>query len=525
MAYTLLNACAAITLALPTALPAAPQSGELQRATGEIRQGQLEKAESTLRGARQARPDSVAVNQLLGVVLEREEKFQEAEQVLKQAWRLSGGKNPQILLALCQAEFALKRKPEAQSLATQVLALAGDNPQLYYGVGRLLRDNGLAEPALPQLVEAHSLAPGDPAVTSELIVASLDTGHQRQADALLVSFIAAASYEDLLNAGARFGETGKYGAAVRALERALQLKPDGRDAAFNLALAYLHHGAPDRALAALDSVPAPPVSDPADDRADYCYLRAKIAAALHRDDKAGEAFLQALAIEPDNDSLCSDAGLFFFRFGDFWKALDVYRKCSERLPDSAPVATGLGLTYFRLGKYDDATRSFTSVLALRPDSDAAREALVFLDYVSGQLPAAQKLIEDRLRTWGADYYLYYLEGLVLSRLDPRESREKAIDALNQAIRLNPTFAPAYFQRAKIWEQAHDSWRALSDLDRATRLDSTYAEPFYLMAQIDYRLGRRQDAARAQREYSLRERDREEKEQHQLVENRLLQAIQ
>ena len=67
--------------------------------------------------------------------------------------------------------------------------------------------------------------------------------------------------------------------------------------------------------------------------------------------------------------------------------------------------------------------------------------------------------------------------------------------------------------------------AVVELDTATRLDRTYAEPFYLMAQIDYRLGKTEQAEQARHEYSLREKEREEKEQKQLVENRLLQALQ
>ena len=124
-----------------------------------------------------------------------------------------------------------------------------------------------------------------------------------------------------------------------------------------------------------------------------------------------------------------------------------------------------------------------------------------------------------------DYYTYYLHALVLLRLEPHGDHTAARRSLDEALRRSPQFAPAYLQRAKLWNETGQAARALADLQTATQLDNTYAEPFYLMAQIDYRLGKRNEAEQARREYSRREREREEKRQKQLVENRLLQALQ
>ncbi len=498
-----------------------PEQNNVRQIAGAIQRGELKEAEAALASLLRSHPNSADAYRLLGAVFEREQKLQQAESALQTAAKLSEGKDPQVLFLLCQTEFDLKKKTEALGLAHQLAALAGDNPQAHYALGRLLRENGVVREATQQLATAARLAPGNPAVTTELIVAYLDQGRGQEADALLESFIRSASYEDLLNAGSRFGETGKSRAAIEAFDRAVQLKPDSYDATFNLGFAYYHQGNWDEALNTLNRIPP----QLARNQADYHYLRGKIEAALHQEEAAGEEYLAALELQPDNESLCSDAGLLFFHFESFWKALDVYEKCSHRLPDSATIETGLGLTYFRLGKYDDAASTFKKVLNLRPDADAAREALAFLDYVSGHLAEAKELVEGRLGGRGTDYYLYYLHALVLLRLDPRGDHSAALRSLHEALRLNPQFAPAYFQRAKLRNDAGETSRSLSDLDAATRLDRTYAEPFYLMAQIDYRLGKTEQAEQARVEYSLRENEREEKEQKQLVENRLLQALQ
>ena len=499
----------------------APAQNEMQQIAEAIQSGKLKEAEAALESLLKSQPNSAEAYRLLGAVFEREQKLSQAESALQRAAKLSGEKDPQALFLLCQTEFDLKKKTEALGLAHQLAVLAGDNPQAHYALGRLLREKGVTPEAIQELATAVRLAPGNPAVTTELIVAYLDDGRGQEADALLKSFITPASYEDLLNAGSRFGETGKFPAAVEAFERAVRLKPDSYDATFNLGFAYYHQGNWEKALDTLNRIPP----QLAGNQADYHYLRGKIEAALHQEQAAAEEYLAALKLEPDNESLCSDAGLLFFHFENFWKSLDVYEKCAQRLPDSAPIETGLALAYFRLGKYDDAASTFNKVLNLRPDADAAREALAFLDYVSGHLAEAKQLVESRLNSAGADYYLYYLHALVLRRLEPRGDPSAALRSLDESLRLSPQFAPAYFQRAKLRNDAGDTSRALADLDTATRLDRTYAEPFYLMAQIDYRLGKTEQAEQARHEYSLREKEREEKEQKQLVENRLLQALQ
>ena len=124
-----------------------------------------------------------------------------------------------------------------------------------------------------------------------------------------------------------------------------------------------------------------------------------------------------------------------------------------------------------------------------------------------------------------DYYTYYLHALVLLRLEPHGDHTAARRSLDETLRRSPQFAPAYFQRAKLWDETGQTARALADLQTATQLDNTYAEPFYLRAQIDYRLGKRNEAEQARREYSRRESEREEKRQKRLVESRLLQALQ
>jgi len=384
-----------------------------------------------------------------------------------------------------------------------------------------LRENGQVSEAVNELEKAHSLAARDPAITTELIIAYLQQRDAAKAGPLLESLLHTAAYSDLLEAGSRMGEAGELELAVAAFERAAALQPDRYDAKFDLAFALFRLGRYADAMNTLDQIPAAQ----SEGQPDYHYLRGKVELALEHPQAAAEQYALGLRQQPDNESLCTDAGLLHSRFEDFWKALEVFQSCAQKLPDSVPIETGLGLTYFRLGKYPDAIAAFRKVLSLRPEADAAREALGFLLYVTSSFAEARQVLEQRLASREVDYYLPFLEALVLLRLDPREYRAQALDSLERSIRLNAKFAPAYFQRGKLEWEMGDATSSLADLELATKLDPDYAQPYYLMAQIYYKRGKKDQAEQAQEKSAALNREREETEQKRDLENRLFQALQ
>ncbi len=502
-------------------LQAQSAPSNLQQAAALIEKGNFAEAEARVREALKTDPDSALAYRLLGTLYEREEKFSEAEEALAKAAQLSEQKDSQVLFELCRTKFALKKTRAALDLASRISEIEAKNPAAHYALGRLLRENSLPDVAAAELERARALEPRNPAVTTELVLADLDRERADEAETLLKSILNGVSFSDLMQAGARFGEAGQYPAAVRAFERAAELEPGSYNARFNLAFTFYHQGEFAKAQTVLERISP----SEADSHPDYHYLRGKVELALMRAQVAGEQFLQALKVQPDNESLCMDAGLLFFQHEHFWKALAIYEACSRHLPDSAAIETGLGLTYFRLGKYDAAVQSFRRVLALRSDADAAREALAFLLYVSGNLTEARRLLEERLGAADADYYTYYLHALVVLRLETRGERSVALRSLDQALRRNPTFAPAYFQRGKVRAEEGDSERALADLRRATELNPAYAQPYYLMAQIAYKVGKKEEAEQARVRFRALDRDKEEQDQKRQVENRLLQSLQ
>jgi tetratricopeptide (TPR) repeat protein len=486
-----------------------------------IEQGKLQAAEAELKLALRSDPNSSTIYRVLGFVYQRQHRLPEAEHALEESLRLSPANNPQAMFLLAQTKFALKKNKEAVALARQLSSLAPDDPHIHYALGRMLRENGQVSEGVGELEKAHALAAQDPATTTELII-----GYQQQRDSaklapLLESFFGTAPYSDLVQAGSRMAEAGELGLAVSVFQRATDLQPDRYDGKFDLALALFRVGRYPEALKILDQIPAAQ----SEQQPDYHYLRAKVELALEDPKAAGEEYALALRQQPDNESLCVDAGLLYSRFEDFWKALGVFEACVQKLPDSVPIETGLGLTYFRLGKYPAAIAAFRKVLDLRPEADAAREALGFLLYITSSFSDARQVLEPRLANREVDYYLPFLHALVLLRLDARENRLPALHSLEQSIKLNPKFAPAYFQRGKLLWEMGEATRALADLDLATKLDPEYAQPYYLRAQIYFKQGKKDEAEQTLQKSAALNREREETEQKRDLANRLFQALQ
>jgi len=90
--------------------------------------------------------------------------------------------------------------------------------------------------------------------------------------------------------------------------------------------------------------------------------------------------------------------------------------------------------------------------------------------------------------------------MVLYRLSP-QLRSKALDAVNRALQANGKFPPSYFLRGKIRMDRSDFTGALEDFEHAVELDSSYPLPYYKMAQIYTRQGRRREAEDARRKFS------------------------
>jgi tetratricopeptide (TPR) repeat protein len=307
------------------------------------------------------------------------------------------------------------------------------------------------------------------------------------------------NFDALMTAGLGLVDCEEFASAIPVFEKAHQLRPDSAPAAYNLALAQYKSGDLARAL---ETIGGGGEASP-----DVLYLRGKIKLGLGQSDGAG-GMVEACRLEPANEAFCANAALVFIRQEKFLDAVNLLEAALAKSPGSGVLLPLLGLAEFRLGRYREAIRSYSAALEKDGSLDAAREGLGFLCYVTGDLGKARTVVESGLSHPTADFYLSYLDALVLYRLSA-QLRAKAGEAIDRAIRANPKFAPSYFLRGKMAMEDNHVTAALADFERAVELDPRYPMPYYKMAQIYARQGRADEANRARARFSALGSRREE----------------
>ncbi|HXF27159.1 MAG TPA: tetratricopeptide repeat protein [Bryobacteraceae bacterium] len=303
-------------------------------------------------------------------------------------------------------------------------------------------------------------------------------------------------------AGIGLGQCKDYADAVHVLEKLRTLNPASSAALFDLALAHYKNAEFQAALHDLESLP----SGPGHERPDVLFLRGKILQALKRPGSAA-SLSGACQAQPEED-YCDDAAIELLREEHFLEAADLLQNSAGRMHASVTLLTTLGLAQFRLGRYHDAIATYSKALQIDPKLDAPREGLGFLLYMTGDLERARSVVEQGLDRPEADFYLPYLRALILYRTS-RQLWHDALASLTRALQRNPKFAPSYFLRGKIQFEENNLDAALVDFQTAARLDPKYPLPYYKMAQIFLREGKRNAAEEAQRRFAALGNLREE----------------
>lgn len=93
-------------------------------------------------------------------------------------------------------------------------------------------------------------------------------------------------------------------------------------------------------------------------------------------DEAGEMIKKAVAMEPDNGAFLDSLGWFYFKKGDYEKALkELLRAIEVTKPEDAVVYEHVGDTYAQLGRAADALRAWEKALALDNENKKLAEKI------------------------------------------------------------------------------------------------------------------------------------------------------
>lgn len=363
---------------------------------------------------------------------------------------------------------------------------------LFNALGVVYRREGKLEEAAEEFRKAIQILPQFTAALLQLASLDQQDGKKKEAAELFgAAGESTTNFDALMAAGLGLADCEDYPNAARVLAKALSIHPDSATAIYNLALAQYKAGDLASALNTAASITSEP-------GADVLYLRGKIKQALGRAD-GREDLAGACRSDPGNETFCTDAALAEIRQERFLEALDLLQPALKKSFRSDALLPLVALSEFRLGRYQEAIQTYRQALGNKSTLDASREGLGFLYYVTGDLEQARAVVEEGLKNPHADFYLAYLDAIILYRLSP-QLRAQTRQAIERAIAANPSFAPSYFLRGKIEMENKETTAALADFEHAVSLAPHYPLPYYKMAQIYARQGRTREAETAQRKF-------------------------
>lgn len=281
----------------------------------------------------------------------------------------------------------------------------------------------------------------------------------------------------------------RYRAVQRArelLEEATESMPDDPEAALLLAKASLLAGEPVEAMAVLQGMA------PAQRNSTERLLLMGETRALLGDLKSAEDDLRLALNDAPRDPECLAAYAWLQNFpGDFEGALTTLAKARSLLPRAPWVPYRMGVSYLFLGKLAQAETACQQALQLDPKYSPAY-------MVRGMVKIDEKHYQDAIIDFTKAAELapdnaFYHRQLGIALYDSGKAA-LAAQQFNLALQGDPKDADGYYWRAKSLQAQGEKEKAIADLNAVIGLDPDYAEAYSELARIYAETGQASRAA-------------------------------
>jgi tetratricopeptide (TPR) repeat protein len=202
-----------------------------------------------------------------------------------------------------------------------------------------------------------------------------------------------------------------------------------------------------------------------------------LAAALQGQGKdALNAYEQAARYLPEDAPVQNNFGDLLFKQGQYAEAEQYFLKALRLQPDYGDAAHNLGRTLLKQYRYPAAEQVFRRLVQLAPEDGAACSGLGASLRELNQLEEAEKWLRKALgltpRDAGCLAELGVLVGARLHRTD--EARQY----FEQAIAIDPSYAPAYVGQGRNWLDEGDTAKAIPCFRQALALEPNSINALY-----------------------------------------------
>jgi len=224
-------------------------------------------------------------------------------------------------------------------------------------------------------------------------------------------------------------------------------------------------------------------------------LLARVAEENHQTALAFQSLRLAAKLEPEKEENYLDFSTLCMDHGNNVLALEAADVGLSHLPDSYRLQIQRGAVLDKLNRFNEAEEILRKASGLQQDNSAALLSLGIVQAHAGKLEDAVGTLETAINKSPGNYYAHYFLGNTLLQMNPQRDPAlitRAEDAYKQSIRLNPSFADAYFQLAQLYLQK-DPKVAEKNLLECLRRDPRHPSAEYVLAQLYLKTGRPSEA--------------------------------
>lgn len=175
--------------------------------------------------------------------------------------------------------------------------------------------------------------------------------------------------------------------------------------------------------------------------------------------------------------------------GNFVAADALLNKLEREEPDLYLIPFLEGEVAEHTQRWKTAEKHFARALQLNPSFDQAAMGLARALAYEGKTDKATGLLQSLVSANPRDFRALFLMAQIQARTNPQASRE----ALDQALKIQPNFAPAYRERGMLDVQMQDYQAGADDLGRAVSMGLTDADAYNFLGICYSRLGRLNEA--------------------------------
>ena len=280
-------------------------------------------------------------------------------------------------------------------------------------------------------------------------------------------------------------EEGRGIEAIAHFRTALELNPRSAEHSYNLALALLHDGRAEEALAVLDKYPAT--------GADHFALRGAVLNALSRTPEAAAALRRAVALDANNPDSLYDLALTLLKVDASVEAAALLDRGRRRFPRVAKLHAAAGMVAYLNGRNAEAVGAYEAAVRLEPGGADLYAALGDVYDATGDLARAESAYRKSLSLDASVTAVHVKLGRNLMKLQRPREAETAFAA---ALQRDAAQAEAHFQLGKLASARGEHNAAISHYQQAVAATPSLKEAWYQLGVSYRRMGQEEQSLAA-----------------------------